>query len=126
MRTEKSRLPKGYTFPLKPSFLEAALANAHVEIDTHLIRSSEDLFDASFWPPNHDVPHERLYVRAGFVPSRDGPDARRWVESVMIPKLIDWISGILAQHENSPIRREKQGVAFSWYAARSLTGNDQR
>ena len=52
MKSETAKLPKGQRYPLKPSALEAALAEAHIAIDTHLIRSPGDLFDAFFWPPN--------------------------------------------------------------------------
>jgi len=108
MKSETAKLPKGQRYPLKPSALEAALAEAHIAIDTHLIRSPGDLFDAFFWPPNDNVPHERLYVRVGSVPSERVTDARRHVECVMIPTLVKWIADILVRDRNSPIRREQQ------------------
>ena len=79
MKSETEKLPKGHSYPLKPLMLEAALASAGIDIDVHLRRSPGDLFDAHFWPPNPNVPKERLYVRAGSVPvdraaKRDG----RW------------------------------------------------
>jgi hypothetical protein len=108
MKSETAKLPKGQRYPLKPSALEAALAEAHIAIDTHLIRSPGDLFDAYFWPPNNNVPRERLYVRVGSVPSELVADARRHVESVMIPTLVKWIADILVRDCNSPVRREQQ------------------
>jgi hypothetical protein len=99
---------KGASYPLKPAALEAALANARLAIDTHLIRSRGGLCEAFFWPPNDNVPHERLYVRIGSVPSERAADARRHAEAVTIPILVKWISDILARDRNSPVRREQQ------------------
>jgi hypothetical protein len=124
MKSETGKLPKGQSYPLKPSALEAALAEAHVDIDRHLIRSPGQLFYAYFWPPNPNVPYERLYVRIGSVPSELAADTRRHVEAVTIPRLVGWIAGILAADRNSPIRREKQylnlggGLVFAMVSSR--------
>ncbi len=69
MNSATAKLPKGQSYPLRPSVLEAALADAALQIDTHLSRTPGKLFDAHFWPPNENVSHERLYVRAGTVSS---------------------------------------------------------
>jgi hypothetical protein len=55
MNSETGKLPKGQSYPLKPSLIAAALAEAGIDIDVHLIRSPGDLFDAHFWPP-HNLP----------------------------------------------------------------------
>jgi len=89
MRSETAKLPKGHSYPLKPTTLEAALARAGISIDLHLIRSPGGLFDAHFWPPNHNLPHERLYVRAGSVPTDRAADARHRMETVVIPSLVE-------------------------------------
>lgn len=112
MKSETAKLPKGQSYPLKPSILEAALANASVEVDTHLIRSPGNLFDAHFWPPNENIPYERLYVRAGSVSIADAANTRDWVETAVIPALIEWVVGILAQDPASPMRREQQALNF--------------
>jgi hypothetical protein len=112
MESETRKLPRGQSYPLKPSALEAALADARIAIDTHLIRSPGDLFDAYFWPPNHNIPHERLYIRIGSVPSERAADARRHVESVMIPTLVKWIADILVRDRKSPVRREQQRLVL--------------
>lgn len=108
MKSETSKLPKGQGYPFKPSTLEAALAEAGVEIDAYLIRGSGDLFYAEFWPPNPNVPYERLYIRTGAMPIADLAQARTKVEISIIPALVDWITRILKQDRQSPIRREKQ------------------
>lgn len=112
MKSETGKLPKGHSYPLRPSLLEAALERASIVIDTHLIRSPGDLFDAHFWPPNENVPHERLYVRAGSVPVAMAATERERIETVTIPSIVRWLSDILAQEHKSPIRREKQTLKF--------------
>ena len=110
MQSETAKLPKGHSYPLKPTALEATLATADIGIDLHLIRSPGDLFDAHFWPPSDNVPHERLYVRAGSVPKEQAAEARHRMETVVIPSFVKWIAAILAQHRNSPVRRERQVI----------------
>lgn len=108
MKSETSKLPKGQSYPLKPTALEAAFKNANVTIDVHLISKPGDLFDAHFWPPNDWMPHERLYIRAGTVAKEKASAARIRMETNIIPSLVEWIGGILALDSNSPVRREQQ------------------
>lgn len=113
MKSETAKLPKGQSYPLRPSIFEAALKDAGLSIDTHLIRSPGDLFDAHFWPPNENVAYERLYVRFGSVPSANLGQARSRVETEALPALLRWVVDILAQAHNSPVRREKQSIDLS-------------
>ena len=112
MKSETAKLPKGHSYPLKPSRLDAALADAGISIDTHLIRSPGKTFSADFWPPNPNVPYERLNVCIGSVLSEQSAEARRQMEDVVLPRLIKWIAGILARDVKSPVRREKQAIAL--------------
>ena len=110
MLSETRKLPKGQSYPLKPTMLEAALAIANVQIDLHLIRAPGDLFDAHFWPPNANVPYERLYVRAGSVSKEQAAEARHRMETVVIPRLIEWLADIMAQDLRSPTRGVEQAI----------------
>lgn len=110
MRSETAKLPRGQSYPLKPSALADALAGAGIRIDAHLIRRPGDLFDAHFWPPNDNVPHERLYVRAGSVSAERAARARHQVEEMMLPRLVEWIGGLLSADARSPMRREQQAL----------------
>ena len=112
MKSETRKLPKGHSYPLEPSFLEEALASAGIAIETHLIRNPGNLFDAHFWPPNQNVPYERLYVRAGSVPIEDATNARSQVENHAVPTLVKRVGDILAQAPESPMRREKQHLGL--------------
>ncbi len=115
MRSETAKLPKGHSYPLRPSILEAAFETARVGIDTHLVRSPSKMFDAHFWPPSPDIPYERLYVRIGSVPSEQAQAARDRIERAAVPALVAWIGNILAQDPRSPVRREKQYLSLKWF-----------
>jgi hypothetical protein len=108
VESETGKLPKAQSYPLRPSALEAALARAGVEIDTHLIRGPGVPSDAHFLPPNDYVAYERLSIRVGSVPSREAAAARLRFETVALPALVAWIGAILALDIGSPIRREQQ------------------
>jgi hypothetical protein len=108
MKSETAKLPKGQSYPLKPSRLAAALVDAGIGIDVYLVRSPGGLFDAYFWPSNHNVPYERLYIRMGSVSAERAALARSRMEEVLLPGLIRWISGILAADVKSPTRRKEQ------------------
>ncbi|HST36216.1 MAG TPA: hypothetical protein VLK25_06265 [Allosphingosinicella sp.] len=108
MRSETRKLPKGESFVLKPSILSAALGEAGVVIETHLIRNAGTLFDAHFWPRSHDFQYERLYIRAGSVQRSNAAAARAHVETEVIPRIVAWIADILSRDADSPVRREKQ------------------
>lgn len=110
MQSDTGKLPKGQSYPLKPTVLEAALMSANIKIDVHLIRKPGDLFDAHYWPPNANVPYERLYVRAGSVPADRSAESRHRIETIVIPTLVKWLADILAQDRKSPRRREQQFI----------------
>jgi hypothetical protein len=82
-------------------------------IDTYLERGhSQRLFNADFWPPNPNVPYERLYISCGDALSADLPELRNRVQQESLPRLVDWIVAILELDLQSPIRREKQWIAL--------------
>ena len=61
MYIEKSPIAKNMSYVLKSSVLERALLQADIEMEVHLIHGhGVDLFTGYFWPPNPNVPHERL------------------------------------------------------------------
>jgi hypothetical protein len=108
----KPKAPKGMGYPLKSSVLVAALAEAGISIDLQLsFNDGHIFFDAFFWPPNPNVPYERLYVRAGAVPANEIRDARLDLENVVLPGLVAWMKEILALPKNAPRRREKQSFS---------------
>lgn len=112
MKSNTAKLPKGQSYPLKPSKLEDALASAGLSIDVYLTRTPGRSFNAFFWPPSPNVPYERIYIQAGSVPIEEALDARIEVEAEALPNLVKWISGIVALDAKSPVRRERQELQF--------------
>jgi hypothetical protein len=112
MHIVKDKIPKSVSFVLRPSILEKALQEAGIatEISLHQIHSAI-LFDAFFWPPRLNVPHERFLVRAGTVPATEAHTARDHLEATVLPEFIAWVSGILQLPLNSTIRRSNQEFA---------------
>ena len=111
--SKTGKLPKGQSFVLKPSALEAALSEAGITIDTSVDRIAGSLFDVHFWPPNPNVPHERLYIRMGSVPYERASIVRSYVEEIVIPGIVAWIGDILSKDVRSPIRREQQVISIT-------------
>ena len=113
MHSKTQQLPKTHSYPVKPSQLRYALAEAGVEIDVHLTRSHSSHFAAHYWPPNANVDHERIYLQVGSVTRVHARQARdRWTNEV-IPKLVNWIEAILTEPINSPVRRQTQELDLS-------------
>jgi hypothetical protein len=105
------------SYALKPGELAQALASEAPEISWTLCRNRTGLlFECFFWPPNANVPHERLYLRSGAVPSAEAAKARTYVSSVVLMEFRGWLNAILSAPANSTLRREQQ------HFARSLPG----
>ena len=113
MKCETGKLPRGQRYPLNASMLAAALAEAGIEIDVHLVRSPGSLYDAHFWPPSPNILYERLYIRVGSVLTERAADARRLMADLLLPRLVQWLGEILAADPKSPIRRERQHFDLS-------------
>jgi hypothetical protein len=71
----KPKLPKHLSYPLKTSALEEALRDAGVEPDVSLHywtpQTGHSVLLALLWPPNENVDHVRVYIRAGVVPAKN-------------------------------------------------------
>ena len=98
------------SYALRSSVLEQALSHAGIQLEVHLVHSAGGggLFTGYFWPPNFNVPYERLYIQAGAVPSSSSKIAREYIEETVIPQFVAWVLAILARPINSPVRREEQ------------------
>ena len=79
------------------------------DIDWTLSRNASGaFFECLFWPPNPNVRHERLYLRAAAVPSSEVGEARHYFEAEVLPALMTWIEAILSLPVDSTLRREQQ------------------
>jgi hypothetical protein len=109
MRVDKSKLPKGMSWPMKTSLMSEALQSAKIVLDVQLnYVVSRRFFDAEFWPPNPNVQYERLYITVSAIPAEQARKVREFVEGTVIPDFITWVQGIVSLPTNSPVRREKQ------------------
>jgi hypothetical protein len=109
--SETGRIPKGYGYILKPSFIKNAFHDAGIELAVHLVRShSKRLFDAHFWPPNLNIPYERLYIKIGTARAPDVMELRQRAELEAIPELVIWVRHIIALDIKSPGRCDRQTI----------------
>ena len=109
LHSQKAPLPKSRRFVLRSTSLEQALREAGIQLETSLRLDNSDVyFLAYFWPPSPNVPHERLYITAGAVPSAEVFASRDHIDSCVLPRFVAWETHLLSLPLNSPIRREKQ------------------
>lgn len=119
MEIVKDRLPKGQSYALKPSVLEAALTEAGARTPTTLYQryhgwwQSGVIFRADFYRVEQSG-IEALTVISRALPSEQRAAARRYIESEVIPAFIEWIKWLETLPENSTVRREKQSFTRQW------------
>ncbi len=105
----KDKLPKGLSYPLKTGALVTALEHANITLDCSLsYQARPGVLTAHFWPPNPNVPYERLYLTVGAVTSLTAEGEREHMMDRALPALVSWIKSILAEPVHSPVRREAQ------------------
>jgi hypothetical protein len=107
IKVEKPKLPKGLSYALKTSFLQAELDKAQIDCYIHMIywrpQSGHSILEAQYWLPNQNVPYARVYVRAGVVPSGLRMAASNAMVKIILPSFIEWLSRIIALPANSPV-----------------------
>ena len=115
MRSWQKKPPKGRSYPVRPSVLEAAIAHAGITLPVELARigiSREAVFSASYAPPG-SFPHgELIELTCRSVPSERALEVRSALEAEAIPQFVEWARRIEALDYHSPIRREHQH--FKW------------
>ena len=114
-RTEK--LPKGRSYPLKPSALAAAIARASLDLPVRLTRwdyKKNETFEATFYPKGSSPrDHEAgFWVACGAVPSDQVAEIRALVEADCLPKFIEWARAIQELDGKSPLWWQNRH--FSW------------
>ena len=106
MLIEKDKLSKGLAYPLRSSQLVQALAEAEISWDSHLIFSrTQPFFDLLYWPPQSNIPYERLYIRVGAVSASQAWVAREWMQNTVIPEAINWVLIRVSASPQSELRR---------------------
>jgi hypothetical protein len=106
----KRKLPKGLSYVLKTSHLEKALLDAGIDCHVDLVywvpQSGNSILQGHFWLPNENVPHPRVYVRAGVVPKALRVAASEALLESALPQFLSWLQGILALPDQSPALHE--------------------
>jgi hypothetical protein len=118
----KDDLPAGLSYALKPSLLEDALQGASVVTRAALFQSRSGwaknavVFAARFYPPGRHYRNDDdfLTVSSAAVPSQCRPQARAFVESIVLPQFIEWIVALEQLPSNSTRRREVQSFTRLW------------
>jgi hypothetical protein len=115
MQIERAKLPKALSYPAKSTVLADALSQAGIPFDAHLILApSKIFFDAHFWPPNANVPRERIYIRVGAVPRSEAHAARTFMAEVAIPEFVGWLKELAAFPVASPKRHAEHYFRKDW------------
>ncbi|MFO0881683.1 MAG: hypothetical protein U0840_30665 [Gemmataceae bacterium] len=102
----RPRLPKGRSYVLKTTQLADALAASGIDWRVDLVywspRAGGSILEGHYWPPSENVPYQRVYVRAGSVPSSLRPAAAEALRESALPQFIHWVEGLLALPDGSP------------------------
>ena len=118
MQSTTERLPRGRSYPLKPSKLASAVDDAALRLPVELTRW--DKFDAALqarfypegeWPGKGG---EFFWISCKAVPSDQASALRDLLEQDAIPQIVQWAKGIEALDARSPVRREKQMFTYPY------------
>jgi hypothetical protein len=115
MRSWQKKPPKGRSYPLRPSVLEAAITDAGITLPVELARidsSKEVAFRATYAPPGSFPKGEIFELTCRSVPSGRAMEVRSALEAEAIPQFVGWAKRIEALDSHSPVRREHQH--FIW------------
>lgn len=115
----KDKLPKDYGYVLQSSYFESVLKENGIGTHTDLIYTFSNqsvvyIFEVFYWMPNANIPHERLYVRAGAVSKMNIRPARNELAKTVIPRFLDWIIPILNAPTDSPIKQYNKSFCANY------------
>jgi hypothetical protein len=100
---------------VRPSVLEAAIADAGIALPVELARidsSKEAALTGSYSPPGTFPKGELFELTCQSVPLERVAEVRSELESEAIPQFVEWAKHIEALDHHSPVRREHQH--FKW------------
>jgi hypothetical protein len=118
MKSQADRLPKGRSYPLKPTMLAGAIDAAGLNLPLKLTRWDrfESGLTARFYPDGAWAGEdgEMIWVCCRAVPSDHASAIRAAILGVGIPRLIDWAKAIEALDVRSTVRREQQAFVYPY------------
>ena len=115
----KDKLPPGWTYALKPSWVESAIAEAGIRLPVSLYQchklwgAKAPAFSAEFYPRGSLMGKDngRFAVTSAAIPSSQRETRQDFAERVFLPALIGWMTSIEALPEDSTVRREPLSFA---------------
>ena len=124
IKVVKSKLSKGWCYPLKASILQQAIVDAGIKTAVTLFLhhgafwAKRPLFDADFYLAGALVKNEEeaFWVGCRSVAAEDCALARAYIEAEAIPAFVKWAAELEALPFNST-RRKSHGLVRDWNAA---------
>lgn len=116
MESQKDKLPKGRSYPLKPSELERAVLESGLQLRVEFTRwdKFEPVLQANYYPDGSWSGRSGdfiwIYCKAVESASANAINARLLSEA--LPRLLKWAKHIEGLDARSPVRREKQSFSF--------------
>jgi len=116
LESRKDKLPKGRSYPLKPSELERAVLASGLELPVEFTRwdKFEPVLQASYYPDGSWSGRSGdfiwVYCKAVDSMSANAINARLVGEA--LPSFVKWAKHIEALDARSTVRREKQSFSF--------------
>jgi hypothetical protein len=116
---KKEVLPAGWSYALKPSRLEEAIAEAGIQLPVTLHQwhkrwaANAPAFSATFYPRGSYLggEHGCFSVTSCAVPSSQRQAIQVFAERIFLPELVAWIMSVEELSEDSTLKREKQEFA---------------
>ena len=101
----KPKLPKGLSYPLKTSMIEAILTEIPVDCDVSLTywtpQSGGSVLEAHYWLLNQRRP-TTVYLRVGAVPSPQRRAVQELLVEHVLPAFAEWLRIIASLPDDSP------------------------
>jgi hypothetical protein len=115
----KESLPAGWSYALKPSLLESAIADAGVRLSVSVHQrykvwaTSAPALSATFHPRGSYLGRDEgcFSVTSCAIPSSEREVLQTFAAQVFIPELVDWMMSIEALPQGSTIKRAEQNFA---------------
>ncbi len=102
MEITKHKLPRGFTYPLKSSLLQAACEDIGIELPITLrYRPDANLFVGHYFFPATWQDYECINILSGAVNSHKSLYAREHMSKSVIPGFIAWVDELIKLPENS-------------------------
>ena len=107
----KPPLRTGLSYVLKTTQLDTALATAklapHVDLSYWEPSGGGSILQAFYWLANESIDQNRVYVRAGCVPSQQRRDAAAALTNEGLPSFIAWVRTLVALPANAPMLHQR-------------------